>query len=134
MQISSLNGFGLMFSVLPILFFVVFIFVFVVIIIQTVRGAQRWNKNSKAPVLTVAAKVVAKRSDVNTHRRMRTTVNDMNMGYATTDYYVTFEVQSGDRMELNLPDTEYGMLTEGDKGELTFQGTKYISYARDTRI
>lgn len=33
-------------------------------------------------------------------------------------------------MELSVSGTEYGMLTEGDVGKLTFQGTRYIEFDR----
>ena len=36
----------------------------------------------------------------------------------------------GDRLELRLPGREYGLLTEGDTGLLTFQGTRYLSFER----
>lgn len=45
-------------------------------------------------------------------------------------YYVTFEVESGDRMELHVPGREYGQLAEGDKGKLSFQGTRYLGFER----
>ena len=38
---------------------------------------------------------------------------------------------SGDRMELRLSGAEYGMLAEGDRGRLTFQGTRYLSFERE---
>ena len=44
--------------------------------------------------------------------------------------YVTFEVESGDRMEMNVRGSEYGMLAEGDVGKLTFQGTRYLNFER----
>ena len=131
---DSFGGFGMMFTIVPVLFFIVFTFVFVIIIVNVVKGAKRWKLNSDSPVLTVEAKVVTKRSDVSYHRHGNMVNNNMDMGYSSTNYYITFEVQSGDRMEFNVQDTEYGMLTEGDKGSLTFQGTRYISYVRDTRI
>lgn len=132
---DSFGGFGMMFTILPVLFFIVFTFVFVIIIINVVKGAKRWKLNNDSPVLTVEAKVVTKRSDVSFHHHENmVNNNNMDMGYSSTDYYITFEVQSGDRMEFNVPDTEYGLLTEGDKGSLTFQGTRYLSYVRDTRI
>ena len=123
-----------MFTIVPILFFVMFTFVFVIIVINVVKGAQRWKKNNDSPVLTVEAKVVAKRSDVSYHHQGNMVNDNMNMGYSSTSYYITFEVQSGDRMEFHVQDTEFGLLTEGDKGSLTFQGTRYLSYVRDTRI
>jgi len=49
---------------------------------------------------------------------------------ANTTYYVTFEVESGDRMEFKVSDKEYGMLAEGDKGKLTFQGSRYKEFTR----
>ena len=124
----------MMFTIVPVLFFIVFTFVFVIIIVNVVKSAKRWKLNSESPVLTVEAKVVAKRSDVSYHRHGNMVNNYMDMGYSSTNYYITFEVQSGDRMEFNVQDTEYGMLTEGDKGSLTFQGTRYLFYVRDTRI
>ena len=33
-------------------------------------------------------------------------------------------------MELRMNGYEYGMLVEGDKGKLTFQGTRYLGFER----
>ena len=43
---------------------------------------------------------------------------------------LSFQVDSGDRMELSVAGTEYGMLVEGDRGELSFQGTRYLGFVR----
>ena len=48
-----------------------------------------------------------------------------------TSYYVTFQVESGDRMELSVTGSEYGMLVEGDEGKLSFQGTRYLGFERE---
>lgn len=48
----------------------------------------------------------------------------------STSYFVTFQVESGDRMELHVAGHEYGMLIEGDRGKLTFQGTRYLGFER----
>ena len=50
---------------------------------------------------------------------------------ASTSYYVTFQVESGDRIELGVSGMEYGMLIEGDTGRLSFQGTRYLSFERE---
>jgi len=131
---NSFDGFNFMFGIFPFLFMAVFSFIFVFIIIKVVQGAKQWKRNNDSPVLTVDAKVVTKRSDVSYRHHNNMSNNSMNMGYSSTYYYVTFEVASGDRMEFQVADTEYGMVTEGDKGSLTFQGTRYLSYVRDTRI
>jgi hypothetical protein len=50
--------------------------------------------------------------------------------HTSTSYYVTFQVASGDRMELHVSGREYGILIEGDYGKLTFQGTRYLGFQR----
>ncbi len=48
----------------------------------------------------------------------------------STSYYVTFEVDSGDRVEFSMRGSDYGMLIEGDIGILNFQGTRYLGFER----
>lgn len=116
-------GFNFMFNVFPILFGIMFCLVFGVIAVTLIRGISQWNKNNHSPRLTVPATVVAKRSDV-THRR-----HDGHT-HRSTWYYATFQVESGDRMELQLQGHEYGLIVEGDRGELTFQGTRFLGFER----
>ena len=115
-------GFDVTFSIMRIMVPVMFVLVFGIIIVTMVRGIGEWNKNNQSPKLTVPVTVVAKRSDV--HRGIETM-------HTFTSYYVTFQVESGDRMEFEISDTEYGMLAEGDSGELTFQGTRYLNFRRE---
>ena len=51
-----------------------------------------------------------------------------HMSHSSTWYYATFQVESGDRMELSIPDRDYGYLVEGDRGSLAFQGTRFLSF------
>ena len=74
------------------------------------------------------ATVVAKRADVSRHHHNG--VNDHHHYHNSTSYYVTFQVESGDRMELHMAGHEYGLLIEGDKGKLTFQGTRFLNFQR----
>lgn len=115
-----------MMSVFPVIFFVAFAAVLGLILVRVVRSAQTWHNNNQSPRLTVPAAVVAKRTEVSGG-----TPGGVNGGvHASTWYYVTFEVRSGDRMELSVAGKEYGMLAEGDIGMLTFQGTRYLSFER----
>ena len=43
-----------------------------------------------------------------------------------------FQIDSGDQMELTVRGSEYGILAEGDVGMLSFQGTRYLGYERET--
>lgn len=117
-------GFGY-FGGVPIMFMLVFLLAFGVIIVQIVRGAREWNKNNHSPRLTVPARVVAKRTQMHRHHH-----SDTMHHHAYTSYFVTFQVESGDRMELSVSGTEYGMLIEGDNGRLSFQGTRYLGFER----
>ncbi len=119
-----------MFTLVPLIVMVGFVVVIGVIIISFIQGAKEWNKNNNSPVLNVKAKVVTKRTDVRHHTHHHGTDNAAHHSSSSTTYYTTFEVESGDRMELHVPDSEYGLLVEGDMGELTFKGTRYKGFER----
>lgn len=125
MFFSPLNG--IMFNIIPLIIFMGFIFVFGTIIVRSIQGAKQWNRNNNSPVLTVNATVVTKRSSVRHHHH----TGDSMHHSSSSSYYVTFEVESGDRMELSVKDFEYGMLVEKDQGKLTFQGTRYLEFNRN---
>ena len=109
------------FELAQIMFFVMFFLVFAVIISVWISAFVRMRKNDKAPRLTVPATVVGKRAYHSSGSRNHS---------GTTTYYVTFQVESGDRMELSVYGEDYGLLIEGDQGELTFQGTRFVSFGR----
>lgn len=112
------------FAIFEGLFIVTYLLVMGVILVTLIRQIGQWNRNNHSPKLTVPATVVAKRGQVSRH-------HNRTAGYHTyTHYYVTFQVESGDRMELNLTGSEYGLLIEGDRGKLTFQGTRFLGFER----
>ena len=121
-------GFGMGFDLFGIVFTLVFILVIGTFVVTFVKGIGQWNKNNNSPRLTVPAIVVAKRTNVSRHRHGGT--NGHHHHTTSTSYYVTFQVESGDRMELHMAGHEYGLLVEGDRGNLTFQGTRYLGFER----
>lgn len=112
---------------------VIFSVVFVTILVAAVRGIGTWRKNNASPVLSVAVKVVGKRADVTHHARHHGNGMDHHDYHSSTTYYVTFQVESGDRLEFRVDSREYGMIAEGDVGKLTFQGTRYLGFERERR-
>ena len=92
--------FSVMNTLFPILFFGVFAVVILTFVVALVRGAGQWRRNNAAPVLTVEAEVVAKRTQVSRGARAHGDMTDMTGGF--THYYATFEVESGSRIELAL--------------------------------
>ena len=117
-----LFGFGLF----QVVFFLVFLLVFGIIVVTVIKGIGQWNKNNHSPRLTVPVTVVSKRTNVSHHHH----AGEHHHSSTSTTYYVTFQVESGDRMELHLSGSQYGLIVEGDRGLLTFQGTRFLNFER----
>lgn len=126
------SGLGIMFTIVPVIIGIAFVWVIGIIIYRAIQGGMEWNRNNNSPILTVGAKVVAKRMSISGHNHHHG--NNMHHHSSSTTYFATFETESGDRMELKMRDKEYGMLVEGDTGKLTFQGTRYKGFERERGI
>ncbi|WP_462413504.1 DUF2500 domain-containing protein [Neobacillus sp. Marseille-QA0830] len=83
------------------------------------RSIKQWSSNNKQPGLKVSAAVVSKRTKVRGGGPNQR---------ASTSYFVTFQYESGNRTEFRINGREYGQLAEGDEGELSFQGTRYLGF------
>ena len=103
-------------SMLDILCFTAFFLVISAIIVYLFQNFTQWQRNRNAPRLIVGADVVSKRSDA------------CDAPPESGDCYVTFEMESGDRMEFRLPFRDFLKIDEGDFGRLTFQGSRYIAF------
>ena len=103
--------------------FLMFTVVFVVILVKIIG---QWHNNNQSPRLTVEATVVAKRGHTTHHHD----AGNIHHSHSSTTYYVTFQFESGDRLELHVPHSQFGYLVEGDRGELTFQGTRFLGFER----
>ena len=79
--------------------------------------------NAAAPALESVATVVDKREDVSGSRSryVRPTVSE---------YFVTFELPSGQRVELAVSGPTSGQLVVGDTGQLSWQGTWFRGFQR----
>ena len=119
------------FDVMSAIFPIFLILVAVLVVFTIIRGLAEWNKNNQSPRLTVDAKVVSKRENTTHYQdNANYEVTHAVTMRTNTTYYVTFEVESGDRMEMCVDGQQYGMLAEGDSGKLTFQGTRYLGFDR----
>lgn len=114
-----------MLGVMNIAFPIFFVIILAIIIISISSSLKRYWVNHKQPILIVTSTVVSKRTEVSHRHDSELTINRSD-----TKYYVTFEVESGDRLEFNVTGYEYGQCTEGDEGKLTFQGSRYQSFQR----
>ena len=98
-----------------IMFFLSSAITSVMFIVVFARIIKEWNNNNKSPRLS---------EDHHHHED-----GHVHTTYSTT-YYVTFQVESTDRMELVVSGSEYGMMVEGDYGRLSFQGTRFLGFER----
>lgn len=127
-------GFDTGYDIMSVLLLIIFLCVIGAFAVAAIRGIATWTQNNHSPQLSVSARVVSRRTEVSHHSFANGGDVTGAQGYTTSSstwYYVTFEVESGDRMEFSVSGKEYGLLAEGDVGKLTFQGTRYLSFVRN---
>lgn len=115
-------------------FFILFglvVIVFVCLFIYSIgKGMAEWHSNNHSPQITVAAKIVGKRQNVDVHHHSAGNNSGAHTTTSTT-YYVTFELEDGKRLEFHVKGRVYGLLAEGDCGTLSYQGTRYLNFERN---
>ena len=113
------------------MFSIIFFCILGLIIYNIAKNISTWNQNNHSEKLIVLAKIVAKRTQVSQHKQPNAGNPTGAHGFtvmSSTSYYVTFELENGERMELSVKGPEYGMLAEGDTGALSYQGTRYLGF------
>jgi hypothetical protein len=125
---------GLGFRLVGLLAIAIVVAIMASIAYTLIKRASRWRSDNASPVLTVSARVVAKRLEVRGSQSGTGLIGaDGAMGptaHTTTQYYSTFELDSGSRLELAVDPQTYAELAEGDAGQLTFQGTRFQGFSR----
>lgn len=113
----------------------IFIVVIGAVIFSAVKNIREWLSNNKKPKETEKAKVTSKRESVRRRSGPRTG-SRVGIGRSRhqTSYYVAFELENGERREFKVRGNEYGSLSEGDVGYLTFQGTRYHQFERAGQV
>ncbi|AIQ47521.1 hypothetical protein R70723_17730 [Paenibacillus sp. FSL R7-0273] len=97
-----------------------------IVAVSAGRGLFQWSRNNSSPLLTIPARIVSKRSEV----RQQQLQDDSQSSRTSTTYYLTYELQDGVRLEFKVDGSEFGMSAEGDRGMLTYQGTRYHGFQR----
>lgn len=121
---SWVEMFNVMNTALPIFFFVIL----GIILISAAGSLRKYFVNFRRPVLIVQSMVVSKRVEVSLRHMPDTAENR-----SETKYYITFELESGDRLEFSVDGKEYGQYVEGDEGLLTFKGDLFRGFERQSR-
>lgn len=135
---KAFKVFGVGFSVTAVVTVITSLLSVSIVIAIVVMIIKSIKKDNNSPRLAVAATVVSKRTRISQSHRSGHTHAHMDNSYyhsydsnISTFYYVTFQFESGDRVELCVPCYEYGLLIEGDRGILSFQGSRYLSFERN---
>lgn len=92
-----------------------------VIVFSVAKGVGTWSQNNASPILTRPAWIVAKRTKVS---------GGSGDTSASTDYFVTFQFEDNSREEFEIKDAQFGLMAEGDQGELESQGTRFLDFRR----
>nr|WP_300148460.1 DUF2500 domain-containing protein [Propionicimonas sp.] len=115
------DSFNQSFAMMQGLVVVFFIAVVVMIVVGVVNRARVAARDNAAPEVSAAARVLDRR--IETTGGGDTTVSQR--------YFVSFEQPSGERFELEVPESEYGLLAVGDNGTVAMKGTRYLGFARE---
>ena len=117
----EVNGGLDFFTIIQFIFPIFFILIVGFILFIIIMGIKEWSKNNKQPRLNVNASVISKRTQVSGGGEDHS---------SSTWYYATFQFECGDRKEFSVSGRDYGLIAEGDVGELQFQGTRYHGFSR----
>lgn len=79
---------------------------------------------SLAPRRTVEAMIVKKRLSCDRHHHGVEVFNN----HERTSYFVTFQLERNYRIELQVKETQYDLLFDGERGKLTYQGKRFIRF------
>jgi hypothetical protein len=112
-------GFG--FGLFTVVFAILFLSIIGLFIYAIVKQARKTAQNNAAPEVTALAAVVAKR--IETSGGGESTVRQQ--------HFVTFEQSGGERFELEVEPTQYGLLVEGDRGSVNMKGTQFLGFSRE---
>lgn len=94
---------------------------FSVLIYGIGKGLAQWVKNENSPVVTASARIVSMRRKTHHHNHN----GNVHIDYT---YHITFELDTGERMELRVKRRVFREMEEGLCGMLTHQGTRYLGF------
>lgn len=113
-------------TLLPGFFILITVVILGMLVYLTLKGMQEKKANDVAPIVTVDAKVKAKRIAVHhsAHQQSMNGVPLMAKSHHTT-YYATFALEGDQRLELQISEGQFQRLTEGERGKLTYQRKRF---------
>ncbi|RJE87576.1 DUF2500 family protein [Paenibacillus sp. 1011MAR3C5] len=133
------GGFDFMFTVVPIIIIIGFIFMFGLIVYSIIIHFR----NARAPQESAYARIIAKRMDVQSHSNHNHNHHhnhhhhhhqENHIGHTSssshTYYYITLEFDNGSRKEFLDVKGLYGLVVEGDAGYAATKGDWIVAFER----
>lgn len=106
-----------------------FIAMFCIIVgLSLIIVVRQWWKNRHSPLIVTQATILDKHIEEHYIKSKR----NAGIGYRTRKvliYYITFNLEGGEHIELRTNELVYSELQKGDYGKLTFKGSKYMGFA-----
>ena len=116
-------------------YFMLFIYGFGALIVGAIlfallRGLYIWNKNNHSPRVTEEAEVYTKRQDFSTFTNRSRNTQFGSYRSIRVRYFVVFQTKNSGAVKLKVSSDDFDMLREGEKGLLTFQGTRFLGFEK----
>lgn len=111
---SFIHEMPLLFKIFALLFIAFFAFIII-------KMLKVWLSNNASPLISASCTAVTKRSEV---------WGGSGDTSASTSYYVTFQFDDGSRIEFQVMNRDFGLIVEGDRGEILYQGTRFKEFKR----
>jgi hypothetical protein len=89
---------------------------------QFTAAGKLARANQRAPILTAPARLIEERVSL---------ARAAGDGHLSETNYATFELADGTRLEFAIPASDAGLITAGDTGQLTWQGTWFRGFRRE---
>lgn len=125
--------FGFGFQLMKIIYLIAAAIVLGGIIAIAVKLIVRKRKNDRSPRISTDAEVLRKHKDASMHTQPVggdiTGAHGFQHTHSTT-YYVRFRLQNGETPEFCVGQDDFAALHEGDRGVLTYQGTRYLGFTK----
>lgn len=106
-------------SIVPIIVFFVIIRLIVSAVSSSNGGSGFAGRRQ-----TVDALIVAKRMNCSRHHHGAEIIPD----HVPTTYHITFQIDKGPRIELQVKESQYDLMFDGERGKLTYKGKRFIRF------
>jgi hypothetical protein len=99
----------------------IFPFIFYYAIYRFIKGAIG---GGFTPKRTVDAMIVKKRLSCDRHHHGV----EVFTNHEQTNYFITFQLDRNNRIELQVKESQYDLLFDGERGKLTYRGKRLIRF------